>query len=818
MPFYNPIRLGASGVTEDFTVDRSLRFNSGDNTELSRTPSGAGNRKTWTLSFWAKIASDDLGSHGFLFSTGANANNKVQINLESSNRLAFEAKSGGSTQALVRPSNNLRDPTAWYHFVIRVDTTDSTSTNRIKIYINGEQQTDLSQNTFPSQHTEFEWNKAQEHNIGRRTYSSNFYNGYLAEINFIDGTALTPSSFAETNSTTGQWVPKNTAGLTYGTNGFRLQFADNSGTSATTLGKDTSGNSNNYTPSNFNVTNNSVENDSVLDTPTNNWCTMNPLTGFWDQSGSLDLETDGLLHGDNPNSGDRANHATFRLQSGKKYYIEGVYLEPSGGGSQCKWGITTVDGTGKSGGHASKPQGTGGFGIDWRGGAGTTQSHDEGSTSNIGSRPSNGTVIGVAIDLVNGKFYAHQGNTYYNSGDPDNGTGAIITGIPTGVEYNFTASADSGGPNFSEYKINFGQQGFQHQPTTFTDVLNSQSLDDPAISFPNKHFGTILYTGTGSSNSVSDSTQVNFTPDWVWIKKRSNSENNEIQDAVRGATKRLSTNASDAESTVAGSISSFNSNGFTVVDAGTTNESGETYVAWCWNAGGSTATNNDGSIASQVRANTTAGISIVTANGSSGSTIGHGLGVQPDLIIEKDRDNSQLWRVFHYQMGGSDSYGAVSDNLHLNSNAGFPPSLGAATRIRNVTNSVFESFGGFSGSKQVFYCITSVKGFSKVGLYEGNGQNDGEFVHTGFRPAWIIIKSTASSEHWRIFDNQRSPFNQVNKHAFASNNSAESTETGMDFLANGFKLRDSDGHQNTNGHNYIYWAFAQAPYKYARAV
>ncbi len=569
-----------------YEVERSLRFNSGDSPELTRTPSGAGNRKTWTLSFWAKISNDDLGSHGFLFSTGADSSNKVQINLESSNRLTFEAKSGGSTQAYIRPSNNLRDISAWYHFVIRVDTTDSTSTNRIKIYINGTQQTDLALNTFPSEDAEFEWNKAQEHNIGKRTYSSNYFNGYLAEINFIDGQAYDSSYFGETDSITGQWNPIKYVG-SYGTNGFYLNFSDNSGTTATTLGKDNSGNGNNFTPNNFAVS------DAVKDSPTNNFATMSPLAVSGD--GNHPTFTEGNLKTMGPNSGIGKVGATFGLSSGK-WYVEAKITQ---GGSNLQLGII-FSGTNYANNEYL------GSGSDYAIAADTYNKkiRKEGSDNqtSLGGMQ-NGDILAFAIDMDNGTFQL------YNNGSTKGSqvsftvanyapvTFAQTTGYDTvGTHWNFGADSSFAGAETAQGNADANGQGdFYYSPPSGFLAVCSANLPDPTILLPNKHVDTVIYSGDGNSTKTL-SNVLEFQPDWLWLKVRNAAYAHLLYDAVRGAgslkavsSSTAGTEGSPADNSTYGFLSSFDANGFTVTNgtAGTTftNQSSKNYVTWNWNAG-----------------------------------------------------------------------------------------------------------------------------------------------------------------------------------------------------------------------------------------
>ena len=328
------------------------------------------------------------------------------------------------------------------------------------------------------------------------------------------------------------------------------------------------------------------------------------------------------------------------------------------------------------------------------------------------------------------------------------------------------------------------------------------------IDNPFKYFNTVLYSGTGSSNAV---TGVGFQPDWVWGKQRSGTNSHELYDAVRGVNKIIYSDLTDAEGTNSNGVSAFNADGFTVAGNTSINLSGESIVAWNWLAGGTASSNTDGSITSSVSANTTAGFSIVsyTGNGTDGATIGHGLDTAPDVLLLKDRDNTRNWRVLHT------GYGDASKDCLLNSNAAI------ATRADDF-NSTYPSstlitLGGDAAvngntTKYIIYAFSSVKGYSKFGSFTGNGNADGTFVYTGFKPAFIIGKITSDANEWFLIDNKRSTFNVANKSVYANTSAAENTNHDVDFLSNGFKIRDSDGTVNVSGGSYIYLAFAESPF------
>jgi len=327
------------------------------------------------------------------------------------------------------------------------------------------------------------------------------------------------------------------------------------------------------------------------------------------------------------------------------------------------------------------------------------------------------------------------------------------------------------------------------------------------INKPTDYFNTVLYSGTGSSNSV---TGVGFQPDWTWIKSRNNTRNHNVYDSVRGTTKVIYTDLTNAESTQASGLTAFNSDGFTVVSDLGVNGASDNYASWNWLAGGSASSNTDGSITSSVSANTTSGFSVVSYTGTgANATVGHGLGAAPTMIFVKKRS-----------VAGGD-WVVSGDNvewtkyLYLNS-----------TQVRNTNNffqdtaptsSVFtlSSDGGVNQSSTTFvaYCFVEKKGYSKFGSYTGNGNNDGAFIYTGFKPAMIIIKDTSAVNNWRLFDNKRPAFNQTDKLLFPSVSNAETVNVAgsgaIDITSNGFKCRSSAAGINGSGSTFIYMAFAE---------
>ena len=333
------------------------------------------------------------------------------------------------------------------------------------------------------------------------------------------------------------------------------------------------------------------------------------------------------------------------------------------------------------------------------------------------------------------------------------------------------------------------------------------------------HFNTKLYTGNGGTNAI---TGVGFQPDWVWIKNRSSAQDHQIYDAVRGVNKKLESNNSEAEATLGGGLQAFGTDGFTLGDHSESNDNGDSYVSWDWKANGAGSANSDGATASTVSVNSTAGFSIVKWTGTgSGTTIGHGLGAKPKIIFVKNRSSATNWVVNVGEIVGADER-----SLRLNStNAIMADAAQAGGYTYNNQATTFQTANGSNGNQNdvnqsgndiIAYCFKEVAGYSSFGTYTGNGNADGPFIYTGFKPAFVLMKRYGSTGNWVIQDNRRSqadPGNPANRDLNPSNNEAEEANNGIDLYANGFKQVNTDGDSNAggSGNTYIYMAFAAAP-------
>jgi hypothetical protein len=790
----NPLLLKSAAAAGGLQIERSLRFNSSDSAYLSKVFAVAGNQKTWTWSGWIKRGK--LGSE-YRFFDARDGGLQQYFRFDSSNALRVLDSNGTLITSQV-----FRDLSAWYHVLVALDTTQSTASNRIKLYVNGSQVTTFSTESYPTQNSDILFNSACTHMIGWSAGTTEWFDGYLTNIHFIDGQQLTPSSFTETDATTGQLIPKTYSG-SYGTNGFNLLFADNSSNTASTLGKDTSGLSNNWTPNNLSVTA-GVGNDSLVDSPTNygtdtgvggevrgNYATLNPVatpTGTSTFSNG-NLEMVGSSWG--------RGLATFLIpENTGKYYWETISIS----GNEFIVGMETFD-NGQSSGTPSLRR-SGGFSYTWNG------TYYIASTQVASGKPNYstaGTIVQYAFDSTTKKLWFGVNGTW-NDGNPATGINESLA--LSGTAWYPTINIDTG----HKLGINFGQRAFAYTAPSGFKALCTQNLPAPLVAKSNTVFDVVLYTGNGGTQSI---TGLSFSPDWVWIKRRDTSSSHMIFDIVRGLPNRLASNETSGDNTDANNLVSFDAAGFTTSTGAAVN--GGSLVAWCWDAGTSTVSNTAGSITSQVRANATAGFSVITWTGNAtlNATIGHGLGVAPLIVIIKNRSTTTDWLVYTSLIDGT------ADFLKLNTTAA------KANLTSNVaTSSLYSLDNGSdmngSGNSMVAYAFAPVVGYSSFGSYTGNGDADGPFIYTGFRPKFFMHKdytAGGAGRNWLIWDAARETYNAEQTILFANDSGAESSNSAhaIDFVSNGIKIRNANANINPNGVGFIYMAFAESPFNYSRA-
>jgi hypothetical protein len=423
--------------------------------------------------------------------------------------------------------------------------------------------------------------------------------------------------------------------------------------------------------------------------------------------------------------------------------------------------------------------------------------------------------IGVALDVDGGTVTFYKNNTSQGSISLSSSTLNGKTIFPFFVKYASTAT------------VNFGQRPFTYTPPTGFVRLNTYNLPTPTIKAGNKYMDANTYTGTGAAQSITNAGS--FQPDFIWSKARNIAYASGLFDSVRGASKFLVSNLTDTEYTNTTALTSFNSNGFSVGTdtSASINDSGKTYVTWQWKAGNSAGSSNtSGSITSTVSASTTAGFSVVTytGNGSTNQTIGHGLGVAPKMIIIKNRSGAYNWIVYHTSIGATQFlYLNATDAAATSSNPfnNTAPTSSVFTVAGNAAN----NFVNANTSTYVAYCWAEIAGFSKFGSYTGNSSTDGSFIYLGFRPKFVIFKDYSNAHSWIMVDSSRNTYNVGGDYLKAESSAVENgsatvvNNTAVDFLSNGFKLRNAavNSGENNGSSNYIYMAFAENPFKHSNA-
>jgi len=814
---------GAGEVSTGFyngATSRSLRM---QDARLTRTPSSTGDPKKWTFSAWLKRTS--LGQSyifaGSPLSSGYDGIAAIYFNGSDQLHTYYDTSGSNPYGAVDDGSRVYRDLGSWYHLCWAVDAANTIH----KIWINNVL---VSTNTgrYPPNFTYGLNNAGDQMVIGDGSwdsYGSPNFNGYMAEINYLDGQYLEPDSFTETKE--GVLIPLKDPSLTYGTNGFRLQFLA-TGTSADSsgIGADTSGQGNHYAVTSL------AAGDVVLDNPENNFAILNKLIDPGQRASATYSE--GNLQYTSSDSYDTAI-STIGVNSGK-YYFESRF---NSNGFQLI-GLRQDPFTQKS---TYIGQNSANSGIAYSRAISSVVNSTAGTTSSVGSA-SSGDIAQVAFDADNGYVWFGINNTYY--GTVDSSTGRFtLDGFVSGKDlFPAVGYRDS-------QTLNFGQDGsfanaltggdvgtatdgngkgaFKYAPPSGYLALCSANLPDVTIgpdstTQADDHFDTILRVGHGTSGG---STPANFKADWIWEKVRNSAYSHYLIDSSRGivdgSTQVLITNTTNLETTgnwykpPTSSSLEFNTNDWA---------SSFNLVDWIWKANGGTTTTNDasstgvGTIDSVFQANTTSGFSIVTYTGTgSAGTVKHGLSVAPSLVIIKSRTGASVpnWVI------GQDISG-FTGQLYFDTGA-FSTNSGSFNNTAPTTSVVSigtDSTVNQSTATYVMYCFANVEGFSRVGSYIGNGNADGTFVFTGFRPAFLLIKSTGSSTNgWYIYDNKRLNYGSLVDGQLYANlaNAEDDGNRDLDFLSNGFKPRLTDTNVNASGTTFVYLAFAEQPFKFSNA-
>ena len=808
---------------------------------LSRTAGTATNEDKFTISCWVKRSK--LGAtQNFIFGDQSNIHYQ-RLSFNSSDKLEMHEQRGGGDSNGVRTIDQVfRDTSAWMHIVWTYDTAQSTDTNREKFYVNGTQLTNVEgwDGNYPSQNRDSVFNKnGSTLRIGAASsYYGNYFQGYMAEVVFCDGQAYAASDFGETKN--GVWIPKDPSGLTFGNNGFYLNFAN-----ASDMGNDVSGNNNDFSESNVET------HDQMTDTPTfnsssngGNFATLNPLA-----KGSNATLSEGNLRASGNSSDGSYVPSTMAFKTGK-WYCEFLCIAKLEG-----WPYVSIFD------YANQAYSTS---------TGTTYAiryqADDDLEVNTGDPISNfgtitltstglttytaGDIIGIHLDCDNKKVWFSKNGSFFNSGDPSAGTNpqASWTGTPTIAFMGATYQ------NY-DYIMNFGQDGtfagektaqgnsddtgygnFYYAPDTgflamcagnypIPDSINPSETDD---NYPQKLFNAVAYTGNGSSGRTL-SIGMAKKPSISMNKRRSG-------DTVAINTWTAAFNSGDYDSFgelhsdadwyanqgVNGPFSADpTASTLTYTAYGQVNASSAPYVSWNWVAnGGSTSSNSNGSLTSTVEVDPSGCFSVgkYTANATN-STIGHGLSKVPSFIlIKKMTGQDRKWTAWHTSLSNTQGYFSFNTNS----------AAGTDSLWNNTapTSSVFSvNYGttevnAASGHTYLFWAFANCEGWIKAGKYIGNANADGTFVYTGFKPAWIFLRAVNSGDDPQIYDNARDTYNPATKVIPTHSTAAETDHSNrsMDILSNGFKFRDSNSNINgSDSDGYLYLAMAHNPFKYATA-
>ena len=807
--FSNDVWMASTGAASFYphSIDQSLRFADGDSAMLDNSAdpfASDGNLKTWTWSCWVKRAK--LGAYQSLWSSGTNNNNRDYFAFDANDNLVWIERIGGTVKGQLVTVAKYRDVSAWYNLTI-VRNTDNVATadDRLKIYVNGVIQEESITNHVDNNH-EAMINRTNQHNIGsRRTDADDiFFDGYMADVVFVDGSALGPDSFGELKD--GIWVAKDVSGLTFGQNGFHLDFSDSSA-----IGNDVSGKNNDFAPSGGGSPT-LVASDVVPDSPTNNFATLNPLNN---PDGTF---SEGNLKWTSTTTDQRIALATMPVDSlgtddsyaevriGSKsstYWAIGVFGNPKSWNPRVMYrsdGVINRDGT------------------DTQTGVGT---FTEGDIMSITYDVSSGTVT----------FYKNNSSvTTETVGDTDNvqyfGCTSDSSGSSANYNWNFGQDSSFAGNETAQGNADANGQGdFYYTPPTGL-ALCSANLPEPSIISGEDYFNTVLYTGNGGTQSI---TGVNFESNFTWIKRRDSTNWHMLYDSVRGAGKSLNSNENNAEFESTTRFTSFDSDGFTVGNDANTNSNTRGYVSWNWLAGTavSGATTGSGTAKTYTGSvNTESGFSIIkyVGNGTAGHTIPHNLTVDgvattPTMIMVKRLDAAGGWRVQHKDVASThylalDTNAAKADLATIFNDTAFNSTVFTVGSAASINSND-------AASSYIAYCFTDIDQYCKAGSYTGLNTSDNTYVHLGFRPAWVMCKSYTqggSGYDWVIYDNKRSPTNPVGFNLEANNNIDDESVRGVpiDFLSNGFKIRNSYGEVGSNK-GYIYLAFAESPFKYSNA-
>ena len=814
MPIWSPAFFGSAAGSSGYVVEDSVWFD-GAADYVTRTPSGAGNRRTFTISWWHKAV--NVGEKILYFAQIVGTYD-FAILRHTTDQLDIYFDGGSSGH--LRTTQVFRD-TAWMHFCVSVDTTQASASNRVKLFVNGSQVTAFGTETYPSQNYDTGFSSTNQSWWGYSSKQSAYGEGYFAECIAVDGTASSDASEFGEYSDDAIWIPKEYSG-SYGTNGFKLNFSNSS-----SLGADTSGNGNNFT------VNSIAASQQVSDSPTNdsdndigNYATLSPIDQV---QGASTLSNGNLTITGNGNHS--STRSTFQTDGSGKFAWEVTVTSQD---TNVVIGLMrSSDQT--SGTDVIGNQTNSGWALI-KGGDTSSRYNNSDMVADIGASATNGDVYHLELDNSTGDVFAWRkpsGGTFaaLNSGNTITaGAGkTALAGTPVLFAQHVYQNTSATNPNVLTY--NFGQTTFDQAPSSSYKAANTANLAAPTVTDPSAFYQTAIWTGDGTAigsggKTITFGGNSDMVPDLVWVKRRNEARSHQLYNSVWGWGKANYSDLDDATGTISEGVSAVTSDGFTVGNNGGVNESSDTYVAWCLKAGGSGSTNSAGTISTDptVSVASHGGFSIVKWTNDSGAgtpTIPHGLstslpgGGRPEMIITKADSASYYWMVYHKDLSGATHYLRLGPSEAAEATSEYLNDTTPGTATFQTKNNNLAAYDGLA----ISYCFARVPGLIGIGKYTGNNSADGPNVvvddgGSGFKPAMIINKAISGTGAWQIRDNARSTYNPANETLEPNTNRTESAvaDQPVDFLSNGFKPRTTGTNVNGSGWTYMYIAFAESPF------